>query len=259
MDKEYIYRQKILSCAKEILKADGEDALTISNIVQRCNISKSTFYNYFLSKEDLINHLNSFSATDGLFVSGTRDLIIIKAIEAISIYGLKEINMDNIANLVGINRTTIYNYFSSKRELWESCIRYEINKQKKLMSSIIQTAKNPIKAIEEYVDYLCNPQNKHINALIMISKYNYINNTKMQKWFSQIIDMRISFFTSLIKIGKQKGVFKNSLNPVSIANFFTVFLSGLIFTEASNLEEAKKIFNSFLYNVLIEDGSFENI
>ncbi|WIV13334.1 TetR/AcrR family transcriptional regulator [Proteiniborus sp. MB09-C3] len=254
MDKSQIYRQKILSCAKEILEINGEDAITIDNIARKCKISKSTFYNYFSNKEDLINHLNSFSDIDGFFVSGTRELILLKAIEAFPRFGFNEIDMDKIAKLAKIKRTTIYNYFSSKEELWENCIRYIVDKQKSIIESIVLADENPVEVMDNYIDSLFKLENEYYNAIIIVSKYHYISNKKMQELLKELIDIKIKLFSSIIENGKQKGSYKKDINSINTAKLITTFLFGLSFIDAEDIGESKKKLFNLLHNFIKENN-----
>lgn len=47
-------RQKLLDAACELIRKNGYDATSISDITQACDMSPGNFYNYFKSKEDLI-------------------------------------------------------------------------------------------------------------------------------------------------------------------------------------------------------------
>ncbi len=46
--------QEMLSCAKEIIRSQGEAALTIDKLVKLLPYSKGTVYNHFTSKEDIM-------------------------------------------------------------------------------------------------------------------------------------------------------------------------------------------------------------
>jgi AcrR family transcriptional regulator len=46
--------QEILTCAKDIIRNQGEAALTIDKLVNKLPYSKGTVYNHFTSKEDII-------------------------------------------------------------------------------------------------------------------------------------------------------------------------------------------------------------
>jgi AcrR family transcriptional regulator len=46
--------QEMLECAKEIIRSEGEAALTIDKLVKKLPYSKGTVYNHFTSKEDIV-------------------------------------------------------------------------------------------------------------------------------------------------------------------------------------------------------------
>lgn len=59
-------KDKIFKAAKEILKQDGYEALSIKNICESAGVSNGSFYHHFQTKEDLlsyyIEHLPSVNA-----------------------------------------------------------------------------------------------------------------------------------------------------------------------------------------------------
>ncbi|MFI3208221.1 MAG: TetR/AcrR family transcriptional regulator [Eubacteriales bacterium] len=59
-------KDKIFKAAKEILKKDGYEALSIKNICESAGVSNGSFYHHFQTKEDLlsyyIEHLPSMNA-----------------------------------------------------------------------------------------------------------------------------------------------------------------------------------------------------
>lgn len=256
MDKNQIYRQKILSCTKEILINYGEDAITIDNIARKCKISKSTFYNYFSNKEDLLNHLSNLSDIDGFFVSGTRDLILLKATEAFSKFGFNEIDMDKIAELANIKRTTIYHYFSNKEELWENCIQYIIDNQKNFIKSIMEISEDPIEILENYLEYLCKTKNEYCSVIVIVVKHHYLRNEKIQKLFREFINMKIQFFSSIIEDGKQKGYYRKEIDTVATAKFMVTFLFGIEFMNLKDIGKSEREFFEILHNTIKESNPF---
>ena len=54
MEKSQATKDKILDCTIEMLKAGDVDTISMSKIASSANIGKSTIYEYFPSKEDLI-------------------------------------------------------------------------------------------------------------------------------------------------------------------------------------------------------------
>ena len=54
MEKSQVTKNKILDCTIEMLKAGDIDTISMSKIASSANIGKSTIYEYFSSKEELV-------------------------------------------------------------------------------------------------------------------------------------------------------------------------------------------------------------
>ena len=54
MEKSQATKDKILDCTIEMLKGGDIDTISMSKIASNANIGKSTIYEYFPSKEDLV-------------------------------------------------------------------------------------------------------------------------------------------------------------------------------------------------------------
>ena len=49
-------KKKIFLAAKNILKKDGYDALSIKNICEEAGVSNGSFYHHFKTKDDLLSY-----------------------------------------------------------------------------------------------------------------------------------------------------------------------------------------------------------
>ena len=54
MEKSQLTKNKILDCTIDMLKAGNIDTISMNKIALNCNIGKSTIYEYYPSKEELI-------------------------------------------------------------------------------------------------------------------------------------------------------------------------------------------------------------
>ncbi len=54
--KSQLTKDKIFKAAKEILKKDGYESLSIKNICEAAGVSNGSFYHHFQSKEDLLSY-----------------------------------------------------------------------------------------------------------------------------------------------------------------------------------------------------------
>jgi AcrR family transcriptional regulator len=219
-------RDKVVKSAKEIIETDGIKFLTISKIVSRCKISRRTFYELFSSKEDLINELKLMS-NDYQFPSNIKNEIILKALHLFSQYGYIDTDMETIAASVGIKRTSIYAYFSSKEELLEHCIFYELEKRIEFTKTVSEKFSNPRDILREYINYNCKYSNCPTSILMSLTRGFALNNKRIEKAFDDFIDYRINKIIDVIEAGKSMGVFNHNLDSTKTAKVYVTMFNGL--------------------------------
>jgi AcrR family transcriptional regulator len=76
-----------------------------------------------------------------------RERIIEGAANLFKIYGIRLVTMDSLASHMGISKRTIYEVFSDKDELLVSVMQWMTEKQKDLVSRILDESENAIVAI----------------------------------------------------------------------------------------------------------------
>lgn len=76
-----------------------------------------------------------------------REKITEGAAELFRMYGIKSVTMDSIATHLGMSKRTIYEVFSDKDEMLISVLKWMAEKQKELVSKILDESENSIVAI----------------------------------------------------------------------------------------------------------------
>jgi AcrR family transcriptional regulator len=76
-----------------------------------------------------------------------REKITEGAAELFRKYGIKSVTMDSIATHLGMSKRTIYEVFSDKDEMLISVLKWMAEKQKELVSKILDESENSIVAI----------------------------------------------------------------------------------------------------------------
>jgi TetR/AcrR family transcriptional regulator, cholesterol catabolism regulator len=76
-----------------------------------------------------------------------RNRIILGAAELFRTYGIRSVTMDSLANHLGISKRTIYEVFADKDELLVNVMQWMAEKQKALVTSILEESENAIYAI----------------------------------------------------------------------------------------------------------------
>ena len=220
-----------LICEKSlaILAEEGYRALSIGNIVKKCSISRTTFYKHFASKADLLNRIRllSESAND---VITQRDEILRKASQAFFHLGVDEINMEAIATASGVNRSSLYRYFSSKEEILEYAIQYELRIRKQLLLSLREQIEDPVELIHALIEISCEPAHQHYDTLMLVtSRYKLYKNKRIQAYFNDLIGDTTQMVAELLEHGKQTGVFRKDLDSGLMSSLFLAAYNGIDF------------------------------
>jgi AcrR family transcriptional regulator len=226
--KECVKKQ-IIEQAVEILINEGFKALNIDNIVKKCNLSKTTFYKHFNSKEALLEAVRE-QKNNNTDIITQRDAILAKASEAFFRLGVDAINMASIAKASGINRPSLYRYFSSKEELLEYAVRYEIKSRQAALTAIKDQTDDPQKQLELLLETTYNPSHQHYDTLMLVtSRYKLYKNRKIRKYFYELVQNTIEMLTGIFANGIATGLFKKEIDPHMMAVMFLALFNGIGF------------------------------
>lgn len=228
MNKDEMIKNKILAASKEIVDAYGTDKLTISRICEKCSISRSTFYKYFSTKEELIDHLSQKPHIPVQNIRCMRDLILFTAVELISKKGFDNVSMNDIAKEIGINRTSLYSYFSSISEIAKSIIALEFESREELERNTAASKLDPLIKIERYLDYHMNLLSKKNNQRLIIDMLEgYYKNDAIREGFESIEAQSIQHIAKVIEDGKRDNILLPEVDSKQYATLSYIFGYGL--------------------------------
>ena len=80
-----------------------------------------------------------------------RKKIIVSAGQIFSHYGFKKTTMDEIANALKMGKSSVYYYFDSKEEIFESVVLHEANTLRNELTKAIKSVDSPIDKMRNYV------------------------------------------------------------------------------------------------------------
>ena len=80
-----------------------------------------------------------------------RKKIVITAGEIFSRFGFKKTTMDEIAKALKMGKSSIYYYFSSKEEIFESVVLYEADVLRNELTTAIKSVDSPVEKLRNYV------------------------------------------------------------------------------------------------------------
>ena len=116
-------RKKILAAGKKIFSDKGYAEATISEIAAAATVSPATIYNYFSGKKDLFETLN-LPELESLRpeYEKKRNEILSAALMLFGEKGFNGTTMDEIAKEMGFTKAALYQYFTSKEDLFSSVL-----------------------------------------------------------------------------------------------------------------------------------------
>ena len=158
--------------------------------------------------------------------------------------------METIAAAVGIKRTSIYTYFSSKEELLEHCIFHELEERLEFTNKVKEKYSNPIELIKEYIEYNCRYSNSSRAILASLTRSFALNNKRINKAFNEFMSYRINELVEVIEAGKLKGLFNDNVNSKNAAKIYITIFNGLSLGPSVDLLSIKDELFEMFYNFL---------
>ena len=212
-----------------ILADEGYKALSINNIVKKRNISKTTFYKHFASKAALLEKIRILSESEN-DVMTQREEILLKASQAFFQLGVDEISMEAIARASGVTRSSLYRYFSSKEEILEYAIQYELKGRKQLLLSMRERMDDPLEQIAQLIEISCEPVHQHYDTLMLVtSRYKLYKNKRIHEYFDELVRYTTQMVEEILAHGVRTGAFRENLNPKLMASIFLAAFNGIDF------------------------------
>jgi TetR/AcrR family transcriptional regulator, cholesterol catabolism regulator len=187
-----------------------------------------------------------------------RDMIIEGAAHLFKTYGIKAVTMDSLASHLGISKRTIYEVFADKDELLVCVFKWMEEKQKALVSRILDESENAIYAIfmllERNRDHF---QDMSPAFQADMRRYQYLLLLK-KTGNSEMPDYKNNM--QVIVRGIREKLFRKDINP-DIANRCLASLGRSImdfdlypFEEFSRREVVKNVFINYMKGISTNEG-----
>ncbi|MDR3119268.1 MAG: TetR/AcrR family transcriptional regulator [Mediterranea sp.] len=148
------------------------------------------------------------SSKDTFSRTELREKVILEAIEAFRINGIKSIRMDDIANSLKISKRTLYELFENKETLLKECLSYHQEIKKKNLGEITKASRNVLEVILKcYKDSVELYHRTNPKFFEEIKKYpeicDMIKNNR-EKDTTIVVDF--------LKSGVDQGIFREDIN-----------------------------------------------
>ncbi|KNZ70064.1 transcriptional regulator, TetR family [Thermincola ferriacetica] len=161
-------------------------------------------------------------------LSDKRQRIIEAAVKVFSSKGFHEAKVEEIAQIADVGKGTVYEYFSSKVELFQEILKsgmefYNKNITEQLSASISateklkQVARLHLRFILEYKDL----------AKVTMTEHAHFGR-EFRSWLMKMREEKFAAIENIIKSGIDRGEIRNEVNSRAAAMVFTGMMGGLV-------------------------------
>jgi uroporphyrinogen-III synthase len=190
-----------------------------------------------------------------------REKIIEIASELFSKKRYHEVMMDEVAKLTSVAKGTVYNYFSSKEELYYSIMKMRMEKLTNVLAAKIENENNSIDALRSFVTHFYMFMLEYQNFFLMYRKESLKTNNGICVELRSMENDQRKLLTGIVRTGKEKRLFKN-IDEGFAVNVILGSIYGAIhrgidnsITESDMTKEREKIFDFVLHGLL---SGFDN-
>lgn len=144
--------------------------------------------------------------------------IVQGALEVFMKYGIKSVNMDDIARSLGMSKKTLYQYVSDKNDLVSRAVAFQCESEDKAIACICERKLNAIEEMFEIMT-LISTMLKDIHPSIIYDLEKYHPETMKEMIKSRHQHVFYCIFSNLER-GKEEGLYREDLNSEIIARLY---------------------------------------
>jgi uroporphyrinogen-III synthase/AcrR family transcriptional regulator len=191
-----------------------------------------------------------------------REKILEAAAELFSTKHYHEVMMDDVAKLISIAKGTVYNYFTSKEELYFTIMHTRMENLLSLLKQKIESEQNSIDSLRAFVVHLYMFMMKHRKFFLIYQRETLNGNNSFCADLISLEKQMKQMIVQIISRGEQEGVFRKVDEEFAISLIF-----GSIYGAAQRginenihdetaVKEKEEIFNFVLHGLY---SGFNNI
>jgi uroporphyrinogen-III synthase len=184
-----------------------------------------------------------------------RERIIETAFELFSKKSYHEVMMEDVAKLTSVAKGTVYNYFSSKEELYFSIMKQRMEKLTNSLTEKIENETNSIDSLRSFVTHLYMFMMKYQNFFLMYRKEFLKTDNEICIEFRSLEKRLNELLAGIIRTGEIKGLFRQidedfAVNVI-LGSIFGAVQRGIDnkINEQETRKEKEKIFDFVLHGL----------
>ncbi|MCC8409139.1 TetR/AcrR family transcriptional regulator [Mucilaginibacter sp. UR6-1] len=179
-----------------------------------------------------------------------RAFIIVCAIELFIKYGIVSVTMDEVATATGMSKKTVYQYFDNKAVLVETVIDHLIKKCKNIISSNIETSKDPVQEL-----VLQRGLFKELIALRNV--FNEVILKRYPRALRALRKFKGNCLKAVIELnllnGVAKGLYRQELDIQGTAAIYISVADFYLFHSLNNRDEIFEALQLFINGIITND------
>ncbi len=138
-----------------------------------------------------------------------REKIINAAAELFSHKGYHEVMMEDVAKLISVAKGTVYNYFTSKEELYFSIIQLRMEKLISSLKEKIESEESSLNSLRSFTTHLYMFMMKYQNFFLIYQKESLNNDNILSADLAALEKQLADIISGIVVRGKAEGVFRN--------------------------------------------------
>jgi uroporphyrinogen III methyltransferase/synthase len=191
-----------------------------------------------------------------------REKILEAAAELFSTKHYHEVMMDDVAKLISVAKGTVYNYFTSKEELYFTIMHTRMENLLSLLKQKIESEKNSIDSLRAFVVHLYMFMMKHQKFFLIYQRETLNGNNSFCEDMIALEKQMKQMIMQIISRGEKEGVFRKVDEEFAISLIFGSIYGAVqrgINSDLSNesiVKEKEEIFDFVLHGLY---SGFNNI
>ncbi|HSW53993.1 MAG TPA: uroporphyrinogen-III synthase [Ignavibacteriaceae bacterium] len=191
-----------------------------------------------------------------------REKILEAAAELFSTKHYHEVMMDDVAKLISVAKGTVYNYFTSKEELYFTIMHTRMENLLSLLKQKIESEKNSIDSLRAFVVHLYMFMMKHQKFFLIYQRETLNGNNSFCEDMIALEKQMKQMIMQIISRGEKEGVFRKVDEEFAISLIFGSIYGAVQRGINSNLsnelivKEKEEIFDFVLHGLY---SGFNNI
>jgi TetR/AcrR family transcriptional regulator, repressor for uid operon len=172
------------------------------------------------------------------YKSEVREKIIESAIECFAKTGFDRTKMEDIANIAGVSKGTLYLYFRSKEDLFYGICQNNLEKIKGQLNDILVTKENLVSDAERFYDYFQKDINSRQNIVSLEMIVEATRNPRLKRVLMQHRLNQHRVISDFIELQIRKGFVRKDIDKDAIASGLIGLYEGLAIDQAIGAQDS---------------------